>query len=779
MRIHHLCAFVVVSFLAVWLRWGPLPEGFLDPERFVSTEVVDREGRPLYESLSEHGSRSRWLPSERLPQRLVEATLAAEDRRFFRHPGIDPLAMARAAWHDLRALRLVEGGSTITQQTVKLLMGRRRGLAGKLTEIVLALRLEHRLSKRQILALYLSLAPYGNQLVGAEAASRAYFGCPAANLTPAQAAFLAGLPQRPTAFNPYRSNPAALARQRWVLSKMAEAGFLGPEDLGSARQERLRLVRDPRAFPAPHFVERVMGGLGAAVPRRVETTLDAELQGELRGILEMHRERLLAHGAHNVAVAVLDNATAEWLAWEGSGDYGNEGHGGAIDGVVSPRQPGSALKPFTYALAFESGFTPASVLPDIPSHFPTAVPGILYSPRNYDGVFRGPMRARLALAGSENVPAVWTLSQVGVADLLRQLRRAGLTTLDRTADHYGFALTMGDAEVRLDELVAAYSALARGGIARRPRMVRRIVRADGTRSDAPDSPPERIVSERAAFWVADILSDSRARAYVFGTGGSLDFPFPVAAKTGTSQAYRDNWTLGFTREVTVGVWVGNFDRSELRNSSGVTGAAPIFHDVLLAAQKRATGRLPGEAGPGLAEPPAGLAPRTVCALSGLEATDLCPTVETEWLPVRRRPAACLWHRREGSRVVVAWPPRYRAWARERGLLEASRGPWPPPGPLSLRTVAETEEPGRSLRIVNPPAGAVYLKDPTLRGEYQTLPLRAIVAGPSRRLTWQVDGKAVGISPPEGSLHWPISVGEHEIAVADEEGHSDEATIRIK
>jgi penicillin-binding protein 1C len=775
-----------------------LPAGLLTLDEHVSTEIVDRRGVPLYESLSAEGGRSRRLRADRLPQTLVEATLAAEDRRFFRHPGVDPLALARAVWHNLKAGRMVEGGSTLTQQTAKVLIDRPRSLRGKLRELILALRLEHRLDKRQILALYLSVAPYGNQRMGAEAASLAYFGCGAESLTPAQAAFLAGLPQRPSALDPYRNFDGALRRQRWVLSRMAEEGYLTAEELERARAERLRLVRDPAAFAAPHFVERVTASLPRPRPRRVETTLDAALQAEVRGILDMHRERLREHGAHAVAVAVLDNAVGEWLAWEGSGDYFDADHGGAIDGVVSPRQPGSALKPFTYALAFERGFTPASVLPDLPSHFPTAVEGVVYSPRNYDGVFRGPLRARPALAGSENVPAVWTLSQVGVPDLLRLLRQAGLTTLDKRADHYGFALTMGDAEVRLDELVAAYSAFARGGLVLPPRMVRAYVRADGTRIEAPqaggsggtgESPrldergridsaraEVRLLSERASFWIADILSDSRARAYVFGVGGSLDFPFKVAAKTGTSQAYRDNWTVGFTREVTVGVWVGNFDREELRNSSGVTGAAPVFHDVLLAAQQRVMGRLPGPDDPLLVAAPAELVPRSICALSGREATRLCPAVETEWLPADRPLPECLWHRRHGGRVAVSWPPRYRSWAREHGLLDTATivetGREDGPSPRVRST------PHEALRIVNPPAGATYLRDPTLRDSFQTLPLRAVTAAASR-LEWEVDGRAVGGGPPDTAVAWPLTVGRHVVSVQDERGRRDEAEIVVK
>jgi penicillin-binding protein 1C len=773
--------------VAAWIRCGALPEGLTDLRGVVSTEIVDRDGQPLYEALSDQGGRSRPFEADRLPPALVQATLAAEDSRFFRHAGVDPLAVARAVLHNVRAGRMVEGGSTLTQQTVKVLASRGgptsrgRGVRVKLREAVRALRLEHALTKNEILALYLSAAPYGNQLMGARAASRAYFGCAAENVTPAQAAFLAGLPQRPGAFNPYRNPAAALKRQQWVLKRMAALGYLDAEALATARAERLQLRRDPRALAAPHFVERAMEAAGAVRALRIDTTLDSGLQAQVQGIIGMHRQRLERHGAHNVAVAVLDNASGEWLAWEGSGDYFDPDHGGAIDGVVTPRQPGSALKPFTYALAFERGFTPASVLPDVPAFFPTAQPGVLYGPRNYDGVFRGPLRARAALAGSENVPAVWLLSEVGVPDLLRLLRRSGLSTLDKTSDYYGYALTMGDAEVRLDELVAAYSALARGGVWRRPRLVRSVWTADGA-GPRPSGEPRRIVSERAAFWVADVLADARARAYIFGSGGSLDFPFPVSVKTGTSQAYHDNWTVGFTREVTVGVWVGNFDRRPLRASSGVTGAAPIFHDVMMAAQKRAAGRLEAAAAERVLDPPAGVEPVVVCALSGRRATDACLSVETEWLPADRRPASCAWHRREGDRTAVVWPARYRAWARERGM--AREEPVRPVPAVMATAPRRNTPPAREhaddrLRILNPPPGASYLRDPTLRAEFQTLPLRAAVPAAGGRVTWSVNGKVVGESAADRSLDWPLAIGEHLIRVRDERGHADEAQILVR
>ncbi len=438
-----------------------------------STVVLDRNGVELYEALGGDGTRASQLRPENVPAIVAAATVAAEDRRFWWHHGVDPVAVLRAIKQNISEGSIVEGGSTITQQVAKLLLlrraaDRRRGWRTKLHEAVIALRLEHRLSKHEILALYLNLAAYGNQTTGFERASRIYFGVGPGMLTPAQAAFLAGLPQRPSTFNPYRNQALAVSRQRVVLARMAAAGAISRTELEQARAERLAFSRDDRRLLAPHFVEMVLSGLGPHRPGRIQTTLDAALQADIAGILQTHRAALDRHGAANVAVVVLDNLRGEWLAWEGSGDYFDAVHGGAINGPSVPRQPGSALKPFTYALAFEKGFTPASVLPDVPLSFPTAQPGVVYTPRNYDGRYRGPLLARTALAGSENVPAVSLAADVGVPDLLRFLRRAGFTTFDRTGAYYGLGLTLGNAEVRLDELVAAYSAFATGGQWRRP-----------------------------------------------------------------------------------------------------------------------------------------------------------------------------------------------------------------------------------------------------------------------------------------------------------------------
>ncbi len=752
-----------------WLRCGPLPKGFLDPGAYRSVRVEDRRGRLLYESLSQREARSTWLGPDALPEVLVQATLAAEDHRFFRHPGVDPLAIGRAAWADLKAGRLKEGGSTITQQAVKQIMARRRTVAGKLREMVLAFRLEHRLAKKEILALYLNLAPYGNQYAGVESAAMGYFGCPAANLTAAQAAFLAGLPQRPTGLDPYRNLKGATARQREVLRRMRGLGYLDADDFARAVKERLVFRRAGRPFDAPHFVQMVMAKEGEGGADTIRTSLDMDLQREVQGVIAARAKDLEKHGAGNVAVAVMDNATGEWLAWEGSGAYFDPAHGGAIDGVSTPRQPGSALKPFTYALAFERGFTPASVLPDIPSHFPTAEEGVLYSPRNYDGVFRGPMRARQALAGSENVPAVWLLAHVGVPPLLDFLRGLGFTTLDRSADYYGYGLTLGDPEVRLDEMVAAYATLARGGLYLPPQAVLSNSRSLDTTTRRVERPgPRRIFSQRSAFWITDILSDNEARAFIFGRGGSLEFPFTVADKTGTSQAYRDNWTLGYTREVTVGVWVGNFDGTPMKNSSGVTGAGPIFHDVMLAAERHAMGRLPGPSDPPVLDVPADLLQTVLCATSGEKASEACPSTAREWLPRDELPPVCRWHVREGAALRTFMPPEYRAWASARKYGSDV------PASSHTRVLGH-----RALAIETPPDGATYWIDPTLRADYQALEFTVSGVEGGEAIRWRLDGRPLGIAPARQSVRWSLERGEHTLEAEGGRGERARVSFVVK
>ena len=771
----------VVLAAAVWIRCGALPAHLLELDARPSLLVVDRHGEPLYEARSGLGTRGDRLAPADVPSVLAAATMAAEDERFRSHVGLDPVAIARAAWRDVRARRVVEGGSTITQQVAKLLLARQHGGRPahgwllKAREAAVALRLEHRLTKDEILALYLSVAPYGNQIEGAARASEAYFGHALATVTPAEATFLAALPQEPGRYNPWRDPSKAHQRALRIVQTMTRRGWLSGADANVARTERIALTREAASGIAPHFVAHVLAEVADQHPRRVETTIDATLQRDVAGIIDARRRALDTHHAENVAVAVLDNRTGEWLAWEGSGNYFDAAHGGTIDGVLTPRQPGSALKPFTYATAFEHGYDPASVLADVPSQFPTDEPGVLYSPRNYDGQYRGPLLARAALAGSENVPAVLLASEIGVPAIARFLRRTGFSSLGDNASHYGLGLTLGNAEVRLDEMVAAYAMFARGGEWMKPASVRSI---DGRALAAAGT--ERLVSARTAFWITDILSDNDARAYTFGRGGSLEFAFPVAAKTGTSTAYHDNWAVGYTRDVTVGVWVGNFDRTPLRDSSGVTGAGPIFHEVMMAAVERVRGSLPVDDRAPIVAPVSNVRRARVCALSGMAAGAACPVRTDEWMPTDAPLAECTWHHASDEGLVTVWPEPYRDWARSAGLLQASTSPVraliasPAAGTASFRATPASMLP---LTIVTPLAGAVYLVDPTLRREFQALPLRANGGAPGAR-QWFVDGTPLGAEKDDVPLTWPLASGSHAFVVRDTVGKTASTTTVI-
>ncbi len=777
-----LIAGAVLVACVLWVRCWPLPESLLAEPSTPSTVVVDRHGAPIYEALSGDATRAIALRADVLPPRLVAATLAAEDRRFFSHVGIDPVAVARALRTNLAEGRIVEGASTISQQVAKLLLNRRqparqRGLVAKAHEALIALRLEHRFSKAELLTRYLNLAAYGNQFTGAERASQAYFGVPAAMLTPAQAAFLAGLPQRPSSFNPFRNPESARARQHTVLRRMAAEGALAADDLALALDERLTFAPTPAPFAAPHFVEMVLAAAGEPRPARIETTLDSALQADVAGIITRHRDDLATHGAHNVAVVVLENATGEWVAWEGSGDYFDRAHGGTINGPVTLRQPGSALKPFTYALAFEGGTSPATMLADIPSSFPTAEEGVVYSPRNYDNRYRGPLLARQALAGSVNVPAVALAAEIGVPNVLRFLRRAGLTTFDKTAAHYGLGLTLGNAEVRLDELTAAYSTFARGGEWLPPTFLRR---PDGALTETT-----RIISDRTAFWITDILSDPEAREFVFGRGGSLELPFPVAVKTGTSQAYHDNWTIGYSRHATVGVWVGNFDRRPLRNSSGVTGAGPIFHAVMLAAEQRLAGAVAVMADGAIVLPPSTAVEREVCAESGGTAHPWCPLKRREWVAAEQPDVPCAWHHLGDDGLHTYLPAQFHVWARSEGRAVAGVPAAAPDVALASLGAAPPSRAARTTRvaparftIASPPDGATYLIDPTLRREFQTLPLRAVAPG-ARRIEWRVDGRVVASAGADAAVAWPLAPGAHLVEASDERGRTARATVTVR
>jgi penicillin-binding protein 1C len=729
---------VLASAIAAWAA-RPLPRDLLGAG-VPGLVLLDRSGLPLRSTRAEDGSLRRWVPLAEVDPDGIAAFLAAEDRRFYRHRGVDLRAIARAAAADARAGRLVAGGSTITMQLARLLRPGMHGWTGKAAQALWAIRLERHLSKQAILEQYLNRVPLGQGAVGLEAAAGLYFGAHASELSLGQAALLAGLARSPSSGNPLVAPARAAARRDVVLAQLGSAGYAAPPAVARARDEPV-LARGRGEFLAPHFTTQAARWAERAGAGQVRTSLELPLQLELEAEVRHTVEVMAERGASQAAVVVLDNATGEVLAWVGSPDFWAD-TAGQVDMVTSPRQPGSALKPFLYALAFDRGETPASILPDIARVYQTSTGP--YRPRNYDRRFHGPVRAREALASSYNVPAVELAERLGVGSLLDVLHRAGFGSLGRSAEYYGLGLALGNGDVSLLELANGYRALANGG-EWRPWTWRAVAR------EAHAEPGRRVVSARAAALVLDILSDPDARVPGFGAETPLDFGFPAAVKTGTSRHFTDNWAVAATGGFTVAVWVGNFSGRPMDGVSGVSGAGPLLHRAVLAvARRRAPGALPTPAA-------AGAVPATICRLSGLRATTRCPAA-VEWFAPGTLPVdTCDWHGDNG----VALPAEFAEWAQQSAPARPPRAAFP----------ASAREPV-GLRILSPLDGDVYRIPAGVEARYATVSLRAS-GGAGGRVRWFVDGR------PHPSPRWALMPGSHRIRALDGAGTSAEVRVSVE
>ncbi len=725
-----------------WIA-SPLPADLSRPAARPAVVVLDRHGLPLRVARASDGSLARWVPLAEVDPDLVAAFLAAEDRRFYRHAGVDPLALMRAAWTDLRRRRLISGGSTITMQLARLLRPSSRSWTGKLQQMLWALRLERHLDKQTILEQYLNRVPLGQAAVGVQAAAALYFGASASELSLGQAALLAGLARAPSSDNPLVAPGRARAARTLVLRRLVRQGY-APASAAERAQAEPVLARQHRTdFLAPHFTTRLLADQPLPADGIWHTSLDLGLETVLEAEVRHTAETLRSRGARHAALVVLDNPTGEILAWVGSPDFWAD-TAGQVDMVVSPRQPGSTLKPFLYGLAFDRGATPATVLPDLPRIYQTSTGA--YAPRNYDRRFHGPVRAREALASSFNLPAVELADRLGPGSLLAMLRQTGFTSLRRTAEYYGLGLALGNGDVTLLELANGYRALASGGLWRP-------VRWRPTPRGEPAEPGRRVVSARSAALVLDILTDPVARVPGFGLDTPLDFPFVAAAKTGTSRHFTDNWAVAVTGRFTVAVWVGNFSGRPMDGVSGVSGAGPLLHRaVLLTAERYPPGAL-------LAPREAGAVPARICRLSGLLATDRCPGM-TEWFAPGEVPARhCDWHEGGGIRL----PVEYAEWAQPSVRLSAH-----PPDRLSARPpVRPATEP---FRIVSPEDGDRYEVPPGVQPRYATVALRA-GGGTGGVIRWTVDGKSVS------GERWALHPGAH--VVRAEAGPGERAEVRIR
>jgi penicillin-binding protein 1C len=733
-----ICAAVVFVMIAGYsaLTFIPIPPALLRPS-VQSISLLDRNGIPLREArVAERFSHE--LALEEVPRHVIDAVLAAEDKRFFRHSGIDWLATVRAVVTGLSHGRITSGASTITQQLVKISERRPRTFRAKLIESATALRLEQLWSKDQILAAYLNRIDFGNLNVGLAAAADYYFDKPVADLSDAEAAFLAGLPKNPRRLNPHVALEAARHRQEIVLRRMRANGCLATTRFDRAQAEALALRPPARRFRAPHFVELILQQPQESPRAELQTTLDFRLNEQVEKILRERLSQLRDQNVRNGAAVIIDNASGDVLALVGSENYFAPG-AGQVNGAWAQRSAGSTLKPFTYLLALERGATPATMVADVRTSFPSA--DGFYRPENYNRRCYGPVRYRTSLASSLNIPAVKVLLAAGGPEALHErLRLCGLTTLNRSAEVYGLGLTLGNCEGRLLEITNAYASLARLGEYRPWRVL----------TTSPTA--NRRYSRPELVWqIADIMSDNSARTLAFGMNSALRFDYPVACKTGTSTDFRDNWTIGFTPEFSVGVWVGNFDGSPMREVSGVTGAGPILHaifDYLHANRGTSWYRTPPE-----------IVERKVHPLTGklLADSDRRGVREKflgDRLPTPESPAD---YDVAGN---VQLGPEYADWfrsaengIRDRAILASTNG---------------------ELRITSPLPGSVYIVDPDVPST-RRIPL---VAHGGTQVRWESESLMCRSEP--GADFALAAEGEHRIVVTDlASGRHAETWIRIR
>lgn len=744
-----LLGMAVCGVLVLLLGWFVVPFALPLPRALVesapeSPVLLDRHGERIAHLTLADSSRAATVDFAAIPADLIACTLAAEDKRFFSHGGIDFLATARAVGDGIKHRRVISGASTITQQLVKISSPQTgRTPLTKIREALLARRLEMTWSKHEILAAYLNRLDYGNLRIGATEAARFYFQKPLADLSLAECALLAGLPQAPSRLNPVRHPARALARRAMVLERLAKVDGQDPRrvELAAAEPLGLRPLREEQAAPwlAGHFAARA--------PGTHRTTLDLGIQRDVEAIVAEEVAKLHHANLRHAAVVVVDNASGGILALVSSSDW-QDGRGGQINGAFSPRSPGSALKPFTYLLALERDRTPATVIADIPTPFRTEQGVEL--PGNYDRHYRGPVTLRTALACSLNVPALRELNAIGgPAPLHSLLTRLGLTTLGEDHGPHGLGLTLGNAPVRLVELTNAYATLARGGNHLPAHLF------------PPDSAAQAVAlfSEEAAYLVAHILADARARAPSFQPGGPLDLPFPCAVKTGTSSDFRDNWCLGFTKEFTVGVWAGNFENQPMKGISGIDGAGPIFNRTMV--------RIHRDHEPTWLDRPPGLVEVWVDGRTGKL--------------LANQSSAENRHARQELVPLVKLPPSAAAADVDesgKALLDESYADWfgSPYNrrldELALRTAGTG--PRVALRVISPEEGATFLLDPEIPSGSDKLRPVTNLPGTAR---WYSETLKIDPAYPEPIIH--LVPGTHILTVTDpRDGSRREITFHV-
>ncbi len=601
------CSAVII--LTYYIKDMPRPEKFTESAVAQSSKIYDRTGTILLYEISGEEKRTI-VPISEIPKRLQDAVISTEDANFYKHKGVDIRAVGRAILYDLKIGKFAQGASTISQQLIRsYFLTRHKTIARKTRELVLALEMERRYSKEQILEWYLNIIPFGENLYGVESASQRFFQKSVSALSIAESATIAALIQAPSLLSPYGDNlPDLLNRKDYILKRMFDEGYISKEEMETAKKELIEFSQSKDIIKAPHFAlfvrdyllekygEKFLTSRGL----KVWTTLDLDLQTKAEETVEKGVENAKIYNAYNGALIAINPKTGEILAmvgskdWHGESEQCEEGEGCRFDPKVnvatSLRQPGSAFKPFVYAVALQQGFTPNTIIWDVKTEFNTNCPvdgskekdkhGYdCYRPENYDGKFLGPISIRSALAQSRNLPAVKILYLSGIDKVLKLAKDYGITTLKDNAD-YGLSLVLGGGEIKLLELTGAYTVFANDGVKTPMNFIKKIEDSEGNIIEEMNVSQIRIIASEIARQINSILSDNSARAPMFGFYSLLYIPgYDIAAKTGTTQFFNDAWAIGYSPSIAVGVWVGN-NNNKPTKKPGVVLAGPIWRDFM-------------------------------------------------------------------------------------------------------------------------------------------------------------------------------------------------------
>ncbi len=733
--------------LQLLLTFWPYPELADFRHKPYSLHILDRGGVLLSVFALENGQKREYASLSDMPPVLLQVFINAEDAHFYSHRGYDLPALLRALGQNLSQGEIVSGASTITMQLARLISPHGQGYGGKLEEIFHALLLESRMSKDEILELWLNSIPFGFNTVGVASAAKVFFGVPLEHLSPAQCVLLALIPRSPAKYNP-RAGGREITEAALKL-----AGRLGiPLAAGEIKQALSTAGKSAAQyrwpFLAPHFVNYVAARLtdkDLASGKPVYTSLNLDLNMAAAAVLKGKIASAYGNRIHNGACLLVDNKTGEILAYVGSQDYFDDEYGGQIDGIQIKNQPGSTLKPYLYALALDNGFTAASILPDIPSDFGGDE---VYIPLNFNERFNGPVRLRVALASSLNIPAVHLLERLGVKNFTDKLVELGFNSIRDQASSVGIGLALGNAEVSLYELVGAFGVFTRNGIFLPLTWKKQNPGDPGSALQA-----KQVFRPSSAGIICDILSDRKSRIAGFGPSSILNTPFPAIFKTGTSNQFNNIWAIGATPRYTMGVWMGNFSGQTVIGAPGSSLPAQVVVQILSQLSVQ------GEGFPPIPD----VHKVEICTLSGGRATPLCQSVTQEYFTVGTEPEPCSYHMEVNGRVMINYPAEYQLWARESG-----------------RSFAEGSTGGATgdVQIVHPGHDAVFFFDPGIAEDEQAIRIEVINSNPEDSLALYLDGRLVarGFSPLTYTYH--LGSGRHTVSAVGASG-SDQLQFEVR